>query len=123
MCWESENELYNSGKPFKVRCLVLSFITPKLLRLYILVIFPLVAFTLQLTHRTTDGVVVTIIGDPYFGYCKKEVKTQISFSSNLFGSTEEEHAGGAVAFPNYNLGSLFDGTEVRAGDHVLLCRC
>jgi hypothetical protein len=40
----------------------------------------------------------TIIADNYFGYCKKEVKTQISFSANLYGWAEEEHAGGAVAF-------------------------
>ena len=41
---------------------------------------------------------VTILADNYFGYCKKEVKTQISFSANLFGLAEEEHAGGALAF-------------------------
>ena len=29
---------------------------------------------------------VTIIADNYFGYCKKEVKTQISFAANLFGT-------------------------------------
>ena len=34
------------------------------------------------THR---GVMVTLIADNYFGYCKKEVKTQISFAANLYG--------------------------------------
>ena len=52
---------------------------------------------------------VTIIADNYFGYCKKEVKTQISFAANLFGSCEEEHAGGAIAFPTYVLGQDFYG--------------
>ena len=35
---------------------------------------------------TQRGVMVTIIADNYFGYCKKEVKTQISFAANLYGS-------------------------------------
>ena len=47
---------------------------------------------------------VTLIADNYFGYCKKEVKTQISYSANLYGLAEEEHAGGALAFPTFNLG-------------------
>jgi len=37
---------------------------------------------------------VTILSDNYFGYCKKEVKSYISYSANLFGLCEEEHAGG-----------------------------
>ncbi len=69
MCWKDENEIYNGGQAFKVTC------------------------------RDDRGVMVTIIADNYFGYCKKEVKTQISFSANLFGLCEEEHAGGAIAFP------------------------
>ena len=48
--------------------------------------------------------IVTLIADNYFGYCKKEVKTQISYAANLFGHAEEEHAGGALAFPSFNLG-------------------
>ena len=52
---------------------------------------------------------VTIIADNYFGYCKKEVKTQISFSANLFGMAEEEHAGGALVYPSYDLGEEFSG--------------
>jgi len=75
MCWESETELYNEGTPFKIVC------------------------------RNDEGVVVTVISDNYFGYCKKEVKSQISYSANLFGLTEEEHAGGAIAYPSYNLGN------------------
>jgi len=77
MCWEKEDELYNNGTAFK------------------------------LTARDTSGVVVTIIADNYFGYCKKEVKTQISFAANLYGMTEEEHAGGAIAYPSYDLGEDF----------------
>ncbi len=53
------------------------------------------------------GVMVTIIADNYYGYCKKEVKTQISYAANLFGNCEEEHAGGAIAFPAYVLGQEF----------------
>ena len=77
MCWKEEDELYNDGKAFKI------------------------------TARTEDGIIVTIIADNYFGYSKKEVKTQISYSANLFGNSEEEHAGGAIAFPCYNLGDEF----------------
>ncbi|MBN2657974.1 MAG: hypothetical protein JXR86_13015, partial [Spirochaetales bacterium] len=77
MCWESEEELYNEGSPFK------------------------------LTARDDSGVIVTLIADNYFGYSKKEVKTQIGYSANLLGLAEEEHAGGALAFPSFNLGSQF----------------
>ena len=83
MCWESEDELYNDGTAFKVTC------------------------------RTPTGVVVTVIADNYFGYCKKEVKTQISFATNLAGGMEEEHAGGALAFASYNLGDEFQVNSVR----------
>ena len=78
MFYESPDELYNDGNAFK------------------------------LTFRDSSGLVVTVIADNYFGYCKKEVKTQISFSANLSGLSEEEHAGGAVVFPSYDLGEEFD---------------
>ena len=77
MCWKDPAEPYNDGSPFK------------------------------LTARNASGVVVTIISDNYFGYCKKEVKTQISFAANLLGRAEEEHAGGAIVFPSYDLGEDF----------------
>ena len=77
MCWERPDELYNGGSAFK------------------------------LTARDERGVIVTIIADNYFGYCKKEVKTQISYAANLFGLAEEEHAGGAYVFPRYDLGETF----------------
>jgi phosphoenolpyruvate carboxykinase (diphosphate) len=77
MCWKSADEPYNDGVAFKC------------------------------TSRDASGVVVTIISDNYFGYCKKEVKTQISFAANLLGLAEEEHAGGALAFPSYDLGEEF----------------
>ncbi len=35
------------------------------------------------------------------------MKTQISFAANLFGLCEEEHAGGAIAYPAYILGQDF----------------
>jgi hypothetical protein len=77
MCWRDEEERYNGGNAFKLAC------------------------------RDRDGVMVTIIADSYYGYCKKEVKTQISFAANLYGNAEEEHAGGAIAFPAYVLGQQF----------------
>ena len=77
MCWENEDEPYNSGSAFKITC------------------------------RDRRGVMVTILADNYYGYCKKEVKTQISFAANLFGMCEEEHAGGAIAFATYVLGQEF----------------
>ena len=56
---------------------------------------------------------VTILADNYFGYCKKEVKTQIGYSANLFGLAEEEHAGGALAFATFSLGERFVPEQVR----------
>jgi phosphoenolpyruvate carboxykinase (diphosphate) len=88
MCWESEDELYNGGKAFKV------------------------------CARDARGVIVTVIADTYFGYCKKEVKTQISYSANLFGNAEEEHSGGALVFASYNLGQEYD--EKSSGDGYTL---
>ncbi len=79
MCWKSETELYNGGEAFKLTC------------------------------RDQRGVIITMIADNYFGYCKKEVKTQISYSANLYGLCEEEHAGGALVFPSYDLGEEFSG--------------
>ena len=38
---------------------------------------------------------------------KKEIKTQISFSANLYGQAEEEHSGGALAFSSRDLGEDF----------------
>jgi phosphoenolpyruvate carboxykinase (diphosphate) len=88
MCWKKEDELYNHGGAFKLTC------------------------------RDESGVIVTIIADNYFGYCKKEVKTQISFAANLSGSCEEEHAGGALVFPSYDLGEEFSGeAHVKALGH------
>jgi len=77
MCWRDEAEKYNNGSAFKLTC------------------------------RDQSGVMVTIIADNYYGYCKKEIKTQISFAANLYGLCEEEHAGGAIAFPAYVLGAQF----------------
>ena len=68
MCWSRPDELYNGGRPSRS------------------------------ARRDAPGVIVTLIADNYFGYCKKEVKTQISYAANLFGNAEEEHAGGALVF-------------------------
>ncbi len=73
MCWKDENELYNEGQAFKLTC------------------------------RDARGVVITLIADNYYGYSKKEIKTQISYSANLYGLVEEEHAGGTIAFPCGNM--------------------
>ncbi len=80
MCWATPEELYNGGHAFKA------------------------------CARDERGVVVSIIADNYFGYCKKEVKSQISYAANLFGICEEEHSGGAICYPAYNLGQEFTDT-------------
>jgi len=77
MCWHNEDDLYNDGKPFKLVC------------------------------RNMQGVIVTLIADNYFGYSKKEIKSQISYSANLFGGCEEEHSGGALAFSRAILGEIY----------------
>lgn len=81
MAWKTDDEPYNGGGAFKVAC------------------------------RDHRGIMVTIIADNYYGYCKKEVKTQISFSANLYGIAEEEHSGGAIAFPSYILGQEFHAAK------------
>lgn len=81
MCWQDEDEIYNDGRAFK------------------------------LTARDKNGVIVTLIADNYFGYCKKEVKTQISYAANLYGLAEEEHAGGALAFQRFNYGEEFGASS------------
>jgi hypothetical protein len=86
MCWKEEGERYNDGNAFKI------------------------------TARDTRGVIVTILADNYYGYCKKEVKTQISYSANLFGLAEEEHAGGALAFQRRNHGEEY-GADSRTRKH------
>ncbi|MGZ8216538.1 hypothetical protein [Methylomagnum sp.] len=77
MCWQDESECYNDGNAFKI------------------------------TARDKRGVMVTVLADNYYGYGKKEVKTQISYSANLFGLAEEEHAGGALAFQSRNHGEEY----------------
>jgi phosphoenolpyruvate carboxykinase (diphosphate) len=53
------------------------------------------------------GFHTVLIFIPLSGYCKKEVKTQIGLTANVFGLAEEEHAGGALAFKASNLGPDF----------------
>lgn len=81
MYWRDENDLYNDGGAFKITC------------------------------RDDSGVVITLIADNYYGYSKKEIKTQISYSANLFGLVEEEHAGGAIAFARRVMGDTLDGRD------------
>lgn len=81
MCYQDESECYNEGNAFKLTC------------------------------RDKSGVAVTLIADNYFGYSKKEIKTQISFAANLFGNVEEEHAGGTIAYRQKNLGVNYNGME------------
>lgn len=73
MCWNDKDDLYNEGGAFKITC------------------------------RDERGVAITLIADNYYGYSKKEVKTQIGYSANLYGLVEEEHAGGAIAFSSSNM--------------------
>ncbi|WP_044625289.1 hypothetical protein [Neotamlana nanhaiensis] len=81
MCYLDDNELYNDGGAFKITC------------------------------RDERGVVVTLIADNYYGYSKKEIKTQISYSANLYGLLEEEHAGGAIAYARRIMGDTVNGLE------------
>ena len=85
MCWKDPDELYNDGQAFKI------------------------------TARDERGVIVTLLADNYYGYCKKEVKTQIGYAANLYGLAEEEHAGGALAFPRRNHGEEY-GVDSRTRD-------
>ncbi len=91
MCWKDPAECYNDGSAFKLTC------------------------------RDASGVIVTLIADNYYGYCKKEVKTQISYAANLMGNVEEEHAGGALAFASYSLGDEFQVNSRRYNGRSL-CR-
>mmetsp|Transcript_106635 Transcript_106635/g.318736 ORF Transcript_106635/g.318736 Transcript_106635/m.318736 type:complete len:1149 (-) Transcript_106635:64-3510(-) len=90
MAWKSPDECYNDGGAFKI-CV-----------------------------RTREGFFVTLLSDNYFGYCKKEVKTQLSFAANLFGS-EEEHSGGALAWASISWGSHFtpDHRVYRPNHHYI----
>jgi len=82
MFWEKEDDKYNQGGAFKLSC------------------------------RDARGVPITLIADNYFGYCKKEVKTQLCYAANVHGLTEEEHAGGCIAYPSFDLGEEFDGASL-----------
>ncbi len=88
MCYKDDGEKYNNGVAFKLTC------------------------------RDTSGVIVTLIADNYYGYCKKEVKTQLSYAANLMGNAEEEHAGGALAFASYSLGDEYQVISRRYNNRV-----
>ncbi len=81
MCWRTEDELYNGGKAFKVTC------------------------------RDESGTAVTIIAESYYGYCKKEVKTQISFAANLYGLARRSTRAGPSRFPHTFSGRSFLPSE------------
>jgi hypothetical protein len=86
MCYKDDNELYNDGSPFKITC------------------------------RDNKGVIITLIADNYFGYSKKEIKTQMSYASNLYGMSEEEHSGGTIAFRRTSVGENFDALKEIGGE-------
>ncbi|MDR2420233.1 MAG: hypothetical protein LBD40_02915 [Puniceicoccales bacterium] len=88
MCWSDEHERYHDGRPFKIMA------------------------------RTLEGVIVSIIADSYNGYGKKEIKTHISYSANLYGQCEEEHSGGTLAFASYDLGDEFRLTRIETSPHT-----
>ena len=89
MCWSDAGEKYNDGTAFKITC------------------------------RDREGVIVTLVADNYFGYSKKEIKTQLSYAANLYGMVEEEHAGGAIAYPSFDLGEDFRlGFVQRKANHT-----
>ncbi|KAL0227622.1 hypothetical protein RCL1_003766 [Eukaryota sp. TZLM3-RCL] len=67
----------------------------------------------NLWFRTKHGHAVILVTDSYFGYYKKTVKALLSFASNLSFS-EEEHAGGCLAFSSYNLGTWFKLSQSQA---------
>jgi phosphoenolpyruvate carboxykinase (diphosphate) len=77
-----EDELYNDGGAFKVTC------------------------------RDHRGVMVTLIADNYYGYCKKEVKTQISYAANLFGCARRSTRAGRSRFPPTSGQEFFAGRQV-----------
>ncbi|MDR2737580.1 MAG: hypothetical protein LBB18_01400 [Puniceicoccales bacterium] len=87
MCWEDEGELYHNGRPFRIMA------------------------------RDGGGVMVSIVADSYNGYGKKEIKTQISYAANMSGMCEEEHSGGTLVFPRYDLGDKFNYRDVLGGTH------
>lgn len=89
MCWKSPDELYHDGKPFKI--------------------------------MACDGgdVIVSIVADSYNGYGKKEIKTQMSYAANRMGICEEEHSGGSILFPQYDLGDEFVFTKDFKTDHTI----
>lgn len=90
MCWKDEHERYNDGGAFKIMC------------------------------RDLSGVIVTLIADNDFDYSKKEIKSQIGYAANLFGRSEEEHSGGALAFPSFNLGDSYslDSRDLAEGHRM-----
>ncbi|TNJ27759.1 hypothetical protein GMRT_10109 [Giardia muris] len=85
MCWASEDELYNGGSAFKV------------------------------CYRSLDGVSITLVADTYYGYTKKEIKTQISFAANIRGNAEEEHSGGCISFMARSWGRAFRADDRSVG--------
>ncbi len=81
MCWKEENELYNNGGAFKVTC------------------------------RDDRGVVVTDNCRQLLRlFQKRNQDPNQLLSANLFGLVEEEHSGGAIAYPRGVMGDIVDGS-------------
>ena len=58
----------------------------------------------------TSQIIIVMLGSAVCG----QISTQeLSYAANLYGNVEEEHAGGALAFPSYNLGEDFQAISQR----------
>ena len=84
MCWRDESEIYNNGGAFKLVC------------------------------RDRRGVIVTIIADNYYGYCKKEVKSQISLRGQSLRLVRRRACRRRHCFPAYVLGQEFQAERPRS---------
>jgi hypothetical protein len=107
VCWTNEDECYNNGKPFKItmrdeRGIMVTILADNYFGQYDMwhVLFGITPSIRALTVILFLFHYVCTCA----GYCKKETKTQIGLTANVFGLAEEEHAGGALAFKAVNLG-------------------
>ena len=111
MCWTTKDEKYNSGKPFKItlrdeRGIMVTILADNYFGTYVCPLLCSISASLNIISSIR-------LNSQWFsipqniGYCKKETKTQIGLTANVFGLAEEEHAGGALAFKAANLGENF----------------
>ena len=88
-CWREENELYNGGKAFKIAC------------------------------RDERGVMVTIIADNYYGYCKKEVKDADQLFREFIGQLRRRTLGRRAGLSELRFGRRVQrfASRAAAGPH------